>query len=472
MSKEKVVQSQHEILEKLLNEINVVDFRAFLNLPENENIKQKHLLVGIIKNLSEVAKANQWSLCKSFDYTYIYSGQYWKQLDKDDLKDFLGKCAAKMGCPDYDAAHYEFKDKLLKQFLTDCHLSQPVPDENKMIINLQNGTFEFENDTWTLREFNSADFMTYQLPFCYDETATCPMFNSYLDKVLPDKESRMILQEFAGYIFTKLNLEKMLMLTGSGQNGKSVFFDIICALLGRENVLQYTLGAFSSEYNRAKLTDVLLNYSSEKGTDVNPDTFKALVSGEPLQAREPYGRSFTLHNTVRFIINANELPSEIELTDAFFRRWIIIPFEVQISEEEKDIDLSKKIIANELAGVFNWLLGGLDRIVKNRRFTHSEKVNNAIGEFKWQSDKVNLFIDEFNYTASDTNKVHLSDLYKDYKQFCQDDGYKPLGKNKFSKKLENKKFEKSRASNGSICFGMASAQSDNNSEDNDDFLIF
>ncbi|WP_121489582.1 primase-like DNA-binding domain-containing protein [Chryseobacterium sp. 7] len=69
---------------------------------------------------------------------------------------------------------------------------------------------------------------------------------------------------------------------------------------------------------------------------------------------------------------------------------------------------------------------------------HSEKVNNAIGEFKWQSDKVNLFIDEFNYTASDTNKVHLSDLYKDYKQFCQDDGYKPLGKNKFSKNWKTK----------------------------------
>ena len=88
MSKQKTVQSQHEILEKLLNEINVVDFRTFLNLPENENIKQKHLLVGIIKNLSEVAKANQWSLCKSFDYTYFYNGQYWKQLDKDDLKDW------------------------------------------------------------------------------------------------------------------------------------------------------------------------------------------------------------------------------------------------------------------------------------------------------------------------------------------------------------------------------------------------
>ena len=82
-----------------------------------------------------------------------------------------------MGFPDYDVRHYEFKDKLLKQFLTDAYLPAPPPEPNKVLINLQNGTMEFTISGWKLRDFSPADFMTYQLPFSYDADATCPMFD-------------------------------------------------------------------------------------------------------------------------------------------------------------------------------------------------------------------------------------------------------------------------------------------------------
>ncbi len=128
-------------------------------------------------------------------------------------------------------------------------------------------------------------------------------------------------------------------------------------------MLTYSMSSYSHEYSRAKLPDILLNYSSEKGTELNPDIFKALVSGEPLQARHPYGRVFTIRNTVRFIVNANELPKETEQTEAYFRRFLIIPFEVTIPESQRDIFLAEKIIKTELGGVFNWLLVGLNRIM-------------------------------------------------------------------------------------------------------------
>jgi putative DNA primase/helicase len=62
------------------------------------------------------------------------------------------------------------------------------------------------------------------LPFEFDETATCPMFQKYLDEVLPEKELQHIVAEFFGYVFTKgLKMEKALLLYGSGANGKSLF---------------------------------------------------------------------------------------------------------------------------------------------------------------------------------------------------------------------------------------------------------
>ncbi len=449
------IKKHSEVLKSLLAEIETVNFRDYLKLPPDDDVKQKHIIVGVIKKLLETAETKRWNLCKSFDYVYIYNGAYWHQMDKEDVKMFLGKCAMKMGCPDYEARYCDFKEKLLKQFLSDAHLPQPEPDEEKILINLQNGTFEFTVTGWKLRYFQADDFLTYQLPFSYDASATCYEFDQYMNKVLPDENGRLLLQEFSGYIFTKLNLEKMLMLTGSGANGKSVFFNIITALLGRQNVLTYSLGLFAHEYNRAKLTNVLLNYSSEKGTELNPDTFKALISREPLQAREPYGKSFTLYNNAKFIINANELPKETEQTEAYFRRWLIIPFDVTISEKERDTELANRIIKTELTGVFNWLLKGVERIVKNKNFSESEESQKALNDFKRQSDSVALFVEEWNYKASPVKTETVKDLYSSYKLFCNEDGYRAVSKNKFSQRLESKGFTRIRLGGGTAAFGIS-----------------
>jgi putative DNA primase/helicase len=444
--------SHYEILNGLLNEITPINVREFLSIPDDVQIAQKHVLVATIQHLLEVAEKNKWNLAKVYDYVYLYNGAYWQQLHREDMKSFLGRAAVKMGFPEYDVLHYEFKDKLLKQFLSDSYLPAPPPEPDKVLINLNNGTMEFTTSGWSLREFRPADFITYQLPFCYDSDAKCPLFDKYLKDVLPDENSRMVLQEFSGYIFSSLNLEKMLMLVGTGANGKSVYFNIISAIIGKQNILNYSLGMFGREYNRAKLTNVLLNYSSEKGTDLNADTFKALVSGEPIQAREPYGKSFTITNKVRFIINANELPKETEQTQAYFRRYLIIPFEVTISEDKRDIDLATRIIESELSGVFNWLLIGLERILKQRNFTHCEKSEQALEEFRLKSDSISLFIEEFNIEQSATEKTDLISLYKRYKGFCSDDNFKPTGKNKFSEQFEKIGFEKTRMNNGSTAF--------------------
>lgn len=436
----------------------VIDTPRFQELEQvlqslRAGLKQRHYVVCIISELLKLAAFNHWDLCKCYDYVYVYNGTYWKQLDKDDLKYFLGEAAIRFGYPEIDAIHHIFKDELLRQFMVQAHLPTPEQAENTIAINLQNGTFKFIGNKWQLSPFNPKDFITYQLPFAYRPEASCPLFDRYLEKVLPDTDSRLILQEFAGFIFTKLNLERCLVLTGGGSNGKSVFFNILNALIGRDNVLNYPMGLFNSEYNRAKLVNVLLNYSSEKGMEISPDTFKALVSGEPLQAREPYGKSFTINNKVRFILNCNELPKETESTEAFFRRYLILPFDVKISEADRDIHLADKIISSELTGVFNWLLVGLSRLMAQQKFTDSKKVNDALTEYKRQSDSVALFTDEQRCRVS-TLQTLVSDLYSRYRQFCNEDGYRPVSKNKFSSRMESKGFEKTRRADGSRAFYM------------------
>jgi putative DNA primase/helicase len=440
-----------DILNHLLEHIQPVNFHQIIGKPAEDSLLQRNMIYAVVKHLLQISEEKKWNFCKRYDGIYIFNGAYWKQHDKEEIKKFLGDVAVQMGMKDYDAKHFEFSDKLFKQFVSDACISTRVNDSNRVLINLQNGTAEFTRKGCNLRDFRQEDFLTNQLPFSYNVDVTCPLFNTYLNRVLPDESSQMVLQEFAGYIFTNLKLEKCLILTGLGENGKTVFFDVINALLGADNTLSYSFGLFREPYNRAQLVNKLLNYSDEKGFDLDPDILKALITGSGIQACNKYKDPFTLYNLAKFILNCNQLPKLIEHTHAFYRRLIILPFDVKITEEEKDVDLSRKIISNELPGVFNWALAGLNRLLLNGKFTYCKRSEDALNEFIVLADTLKLFIEDYNYKTSDNN-MSLAEIYREYKNYCQESTYKPLGKHNFSKRLQQLGFEKVRKNDGFYFF--------------------
>jgi hypothetical protein len=306
-----------EILALYNGDCQPCDFHELGEFPPQFEIKQKHYIVLCIKQLLETVKHRRFALARKNDFIFVFNGEYWREIDRDTLKDFLGKAAEKLGVIPIEAQHYEFKDRLYKQFLAAAHFDQVEPDDGKVLINLKNGTFEIGADSQELRAFRAEDFLKYQLPFDYNESAKAPIFTAYLNHVLPETELQNIVAEFFGYIFTrKLKLEKAL-LHGGGSNGKSVLFDLMNALLGRENTANYSLSDLMQEHNRAQIAHKLLNYGSEINASITKDVFKILVSGEQIMARLKYGNSFLMEDYAKLCFNCNELPKDIEQSEAY-----------------------------------------------------------------------------------------------------------------------------------------------------------
>jgi putative DNA primase/helicase len=425
-----------DVLSEILEALQSVDFRVLADLEDGEKLPQKHQIVLCVSQLLNTVREQDFDLARKHDFIFAYNGAFWREIDRDTLKTFLGRCAEKMSVNSLEARHYEFRDKLYKQFLSAAHF-EPVSSNNKtVLINLQNGTFEITATAQRLRPFSPHDFLTYQLPFEYDEYADAPLFRAYLNRVLPEKELQDILAEFFGYVFTKhLKLEKALLPYGTGANGKSVMFDVMNALLGKENVTNFSLSDLLQEHNRALIANKLLNYGSEINASTTRDVFKNLVSTEPIQARLKYGNSFLMENYAKLCFNCNELPRDIEQTLAYFRRLLIIPFRVTIPDNEQDKTLANKIVETELSGVFNWILEGLRRLLTNERFTESAIVAAEIETYRKESDSVAMFITDENYQKSNEFTT-LKELYQSYKFYCQDNGYRTLGRNKFGRRLE------------------------------------
>ncbi len=419
----------------------------------------KHFLVLGVEQVLKIAGENNWGLCKNNDFIYLYNGQYWNEVDKETFQMFLGRAAEKMGIAKFSARFYLFKDQLFKQFLSTAYLPKPEPDPEVVLINLGNGTFKIGTKERKLRPFDKDDFLTYQLPFKYDPEAKAPLWQKYLNEVLPDMERQHVLGEFLGYIFIRhgskaLKEEKALILYGQGSNGKSVAFEIVSAMIGEANIGSYSLQRLTDDtgYFRAKLSNLLLNYASEINGSLETSIFKQLVSGEPVEARLPYGEPFILKQYAKLMFNCNELPRDVEHTHAYFRRFIIIPFDVTIPEERQDKNLHTKIIESELPGVFNWVLEGLTRLLENGKFSKCDAAKVALEQYKHQSDSVKLFVEEKRYLPDSTNREELKHLYEDYRKFCQEDGFKPLNKSNFKRRLEGAGFLIERKNVGIVVF--------------------
>lgn len=423
------------------NEAEIQKLQAITKKIEKKKANERQKLILSIENVLSIAETNNWGLCKNGGFIYLYNGTYWVKLEKDTLSNFLGKTAEKQGVQKLTARYFDFREKLLKQFFATAYLPTPVTPKNVVLLNLKNGTLEVTPTGTRPRPFSPADFLTYQLPFSYEPKTKATMFEKFLNRVLPDKDLQNILSEFLGYVFIKtsyLKLEKSLLLYGTGANGKSVVYDIVNSLLGAENVTSFSLESLTDRngYYRAMIAGKLVNYASEINGKLETSFFKQLASGEPVEARLPYGDPFTISDYAKFIFNLNELPREIEHTNAYFRRLLIIPFTETIPETEQDKELAKKIIEAELSGVFNWVLKGLNGLLQNKRFTESEAVNKAREAYKLESDSVRGFIADNNYTPSDTANILYKTLYADYKAYCLEDGYKPVHKGNFRKRLE------------------------------------
>ena len=293
------------------------------------------------------------------------------------------------------------------------------------------------------------------------------LWRMFLDEVLPDKNMQKVLQEFLGSIFVDrrvAKMETMLVLRGSGSNGKSVVFETIMGILGRENVSNFGIGALITGNERKKniafINGKRLNYCSEIqalefGKD--SDTLKSLISGEPTEARPIYGDNFTAYNIPLLMANANQMPYLKDWSYGMRRRICIIPFEVEIPKARQKKELSRDLEA-EYPAIFNWILEGRDRFIANGyKLTDSKELENVMDEYQSESSTVMKFMYQMNYLCryeeiADIEPKWMSSaiLYRKYCKWCRDNNAKEENVTVFGRILSEAGYRKKRTPNGQV----------------------
>ena len=373
---------------------------------------------------------------------FWYNGTYWNKIDKRLVSDLLTEYSLKVGVPFVDADDCLFKKNLLEQFISKSKPYRNEINQGTAILNLKNGTLKVENGERKIFPFDKKDYCHYQLDFDYDENSSAPLFNKFLNEAIPNKELQNLLAEYVGTCFipneaSTHQSELILALKGEGSNGKGVLSDILSALFGKENVSRYSLNSLTKSANtRINIENKLLNISSESGREIQEENFKLLASGEPIQVEAKYEQPRIMTNYAKIIVSLNSDLWGGDGTHSYYRRFMFIPMNNKVKEEDKDKMLADKIIKSELSGVLNWILDGLDRYINSEgRFTLSKLSKNALDEYKINDNRPLQFLYESGYVVGN-NRTDTMYLYTKYKEWSDLNGNKNAGSHQgFNKKL-------------------------------------
>lgn len=130
--------------------------------------------------------------------------------------------------------------------------------------------------------------------------------------------------------------------------------------------LNLELQAINKDYNTAQLFNKLVNIFADLPDQGIKDVglIKALTGEDTISARHIYGTPFDFINKAKMIFSTNNMPPNYgDKSDAFYERLIILPFNQQKKDGEKDPQLKYKL-AEENDYIFMWALEGLKRLIK------------------------------------------------------------------------------------------------------------
>ena len=309
-------------------------------------------------------------------------------------------------------------------------------------------------------DFFSTDFVDYP----YDKTATCPKFQKYLKRVLPDEESQELARKMFGLmLIDTCKYETFFYLFGrQARNGKTVMLEILSALVGKHNVSHIGLSNLGDRFALWPLGDCKVNIYGDTATDTGygslahiEGVFKDLVSGGAFEYEKKGKDKHSARCRARFVFAGNSLPTFVDRSDAIWERLRIIRFGVQIPKEDRDPDLSRKIISSELPGIFNWAVEGLSKIISDGRIIGTSEGESLKDEHRLNCDHEKQFFEESHYKVGDMKDcVPSKELYEDYCRWCISNNYKPAGKGKFKERVlemfSHARYEKVKILNSSM----------------------
>lgn len=179
----------------------------------------------------------------------------------------------------------------------------------------------------------------------------------------------------------------------------------------------------------------LVNISPEvlSESTIADDTIKSLVSGDQVTIERKGENAYTARLCTRLMCALNILPKVRDHSNAFYRRLLIIETRHPVPEKLQDTKLMSKL-QNELPGIFNRVLAGLQRLLAQDGFTVPQSSTKLVKDYATSSDVVKSFVNE--HCKSSTMRISVAEVYSVFVDYCRQNGHRcPPSNTEFGKRM-------------------------------------
>ena len=242
----------------------------------------------------------------------------------------------------------------------------------------------------------------------------------HLEKTFPNKELREYFIEYCASLLKGGNFNKtFVVMTGSGDNGKSINIDIIYNILGDYAKPLPTSLIFGKRTQSSGATPELacingirfaaLQESSEKDT-INNGILKELTGNDKISVRALFKEQTTFKPQLKLCLICNKLPKITADDPAVWDRLRVLPYEASFPKDSSKVP--KNPVEQKLKGIFP-RDPNMDEKIKNlkqafmwifyERFKHINKngkledpprVTEATSKYRVRNDHYGCFVIE------------------------------------------------------------------------------
>lgn len=308
---------------------------------------------------------------------------------------------------------------------TNMHSKQILIGPPEIMV-LENGRINIETGEFN-PEFDPEEHHIVRIPVRYDSDARCPEIDKFLGEVLDTEEDILAMYELSGYcLFKYAVFDIIVVMVGSGANGKGILQEIMTAFLGEENVVSITLQQLAERpFASAGLYGKLANLAGEipstaiKVTERIKDlTGGNFITGEH-KGRDPFKfRPFTV-----LWFATNNPPQIWDDSEGFWRRFRRFDFPNTFPKGAEGTIPRDKLVAKlttseELSGYLNRVLEGWTRFRRQGDLTGDRGIVRERTEWTRMTDPIKYLAKTYVLKDRKGPEILKKGMYELYLRFC------------------------------------------------------
>ena len=367
-------------------------------------------------------------------YLFDYETGYWtnngKELIKTETERLLGSW-----CKNHVVQ--EIIEKIKRKTAIDADEFNKLQEG---FICIENGIFDLNKQK--LLKFTPDYYFKTKIPITFDPKKDCPKIKKFFKDMLYEEDVPVIQEWFGFNLYNRYFEKKAMIAFGDADTGKTVTLNLLIAFLGEKNKVNLSLQQITNgkSFDLLDLKDMYANIHDDL-SDKDLATgagFKISTGGGYITGEEKFGDRIDFKTFAKHLFATNKIPSVSDIDDdAYWMRWIPIPFDNQIKRKKQDKSILNELTTKEeMSGLFNWSLIGLKRLIKNNGFSFNKTVEEVKTIMQRNSHPLSAFSQDWLVKDKEkTVKITKEEMFEKYSCWCEMENKARMTKEQLGRQL-------------------------------------